>query len=299
MIVTRCWHFISFIQTLDRSPPVTSYKNRLDKRCSHSEFRPGRNPWSDNDEMVPDEWLNEAESCVEEINRGFSAFSALWSKFLHSQYAKAILLRFQAKSAQLSVKGSVYRRETEWIVHLNELITLAAIYLASKPKQLYIAFHNETITFSYQAFQKCRDGVIRKNILQLMADYPRREGVWGYEYAAAIGRWIMVIEDRGIRVARCNRIQEEQRVRVSRLDYDSVGGVLRTRGSVIVNGISKPPPCIDEELLESFTEREIQAVKHSEYTMKCEQQHLSYRQNILATMPSEFMALRQAARPFT
>lgn len=209
------------------------------------ELRHGWNPWSDTDEMVPDEWLNEAESCAEEINRWFSAFSALWSKLLRSQesspkeYAEAILPRFQAKSAQLSVKGSVYRRETEWDIHLNEfreLVTLAEIYLASKPKQPYIAFDNETVTFLYQAFQKCRDGVIRRNILQLMDDYPRREGCGDTRYAATIGRWIMAIEERGIGVAQCHRIPEEQRMRVSRLDYDSVGGVLRTWGSLIVNG---------------------------------------------------------------
>jgi hypothetical protein len=38
------------------------------------------------------------------------------------------------------------------------------------------------------------------------------------------------------------------------------------------NGTSKPPPYIDDELLESFTELEIQAVAHSGYTMKCAQQ---------------------------
>lgn len=61
------------------------------------------------------------------------------------------------------------------------------------------------------------------------------------------------------------------------------------------NGISKPPPYIDEALPERFTELEIQAVTHSRYTMKCEQrQRLSCRQNILASMPSEFTTLRQA-----
>ena len=61
------------------------------------------------------------------------------------------------------------------------------------------------------------------------------------------------------------------------------------------NGISKPPPTIDKQLLENFTELEIQAAAHSGYKMNLQQQQrLLCRQDILESMPKVFSSLHQA-----
>lgn len=61
------------------------------------------------------------------------------------------------------------------------------------------------------------------------------------------------------------------------------------------SSFSRPPPDIDNELLERFTELEIQAVAHSGYTMsESQRERLNCRQNIFATMPDEFSSVRQA-----
>jgi hypothetical protein len=61
------------------------------------------------------------------------------------------------------------------------------------------------------------------------------------------------------------------------------------------NRASKPPPDIDDQLLESFTELEIQAAAHSGYKMSAQQkERLVCRQNILEYMPEVFSTFRQA-----
>jgi hypothetical protein len=61
------------------------------------------------------------------------------------------------------------------------------------------------------------------------------------------------------------------------------------------NNVSQPPPSIDDELIESFTELEIQSVMHSGYIMNRDQnEQLNCRQSIIESMPVEFSTLRQA-----
>lgn len=82
------------------------------------------------------------------------------------------------------------------------------------------------------------------------------------------------------------------------IDQIRAGSILienQCREWITDNGTSKPPPSIDDELLESFTELELQAVIQSGHNMTCERlQHVSCRLDILASLTSEFTTLRQA-----
>jgi hypothetical protein len=61
------------------------------------------------------------------------------------------------------------------------------------------------------------------------------------------------------------------------------------------NGVTRPPPSIDNDLLESFTELEIQAVTHSGYNMDFGQhERLNCRQNVFECVPREVSTLLQA-----
>ena len=66
----------------------------------------------------------------------------------------------------------------------------------------------------------------------------------------------------------------------------------------IENETSKPPPLIDDELLEAFAGLEIQSTTHSGYKMNGSQRYrLSCRQNVLAKMPEEFATVKEARTP--
>jgi hypothetical protein len=153
---------------------------------------------------------------------------------------EATLLRLQAISTMLSVRGCLYRQEIEWDVHLaefQEMVALSEIYLGSKPKQPYMAFEHETVVYLYYLLLKCRDGAIRKNALQLMEEYPRREAFLNTKHTVVVGQWIMDTEEEGLSgKPESHQISEERRMRVFGLDVDSTDGTIRTHGSLIVNG---------------------------------------------------------------
>jgi hypothetical protein len=139
----------------------------------------------------------------------------------------------------VAVHGSIYTRETDWDVHLSEfkeIVSLLDIYLASKPKRRYFVFDGETIAYLLLVVCKCRDGSIRRMALKLLEDRPRRESCWDTRYAAQVGRWVMTLEERGRGELRNHEIREEERVKVSHMDYDTAQGMILTSACHIIYG---------------------------------------------------------------
>ena len=104
-----------------------------------------------------------------ELENWLLGFDPLWREVKQSsdsfskELLRAILLRFQIKSTLISVKGSVYRRETDWDLHIpgfDEIVSLAETYLSSKPKRFYVSLDGETVIHLYYVLWKCRDGAI-------------------------------------------------------------------------------------------------------------------------------------------
>jgi hypothetical protein len=134
-------------------------------------------------------------------------FASLWrevkqsSDSLSKELLRVILLRLQVKSTLISVKGSVYRRETDWGIHIpdfDEIVSLTETYLFSKPKPFYASFDGEIVIHLYYILWKCRDGGIRRRALELLDKHPRREGTWDtwdLAYLASVGRWVLSMEE--------------------------------------------------------------------------------------------------------
>ena len=247
MIMSRCWHFMKIIEYLDREPnPCESTEQENHERHIRTEWRPwsGWNPWSGTNETVPDKWLKEARTCADEMERWFIAFNLLMCGLQRSprtvweEYPRAALLCFQAKCCLAFVQGSIYTRETDWDAHLpefKEIVSLLGIYLASKPKQWYFVFDGETIVYLFLVICKCRDGSVRRMVLKLLEDRPRRESCWDTRYAAEVGRWLMTLEEKGRGELESHEIREEERFRVSHMDYDTVQGMVLTSAYQIIN----------------------------------------------------------------
>jgi Fungal specific transcription factor domain len=246
VVMTRCWYFIKIMQGLEKPPPWLPQNDSDQQKWANIEIRYGWNPWTGTEEEIPERWLNEAEACVAELKCWFSAFNTLWLKLhrveeMFSQgNLQATLLRLQALSTMVSVQGCIYRRETEWDIHLpefEEIVVLCEIYLTSKPKQPYMAFEHETLVYLYYLILKCRDGTVRRKALQLMDEYPRREAFLNSIHAATVGQWVLDIEEEGLQgVPESSAISEERRMRVFGLDFDHADGRLRTHGSLTMNG---------------------------------------------------------------
>jgi hypothetical protein len=66
------------------------------------------------------------------------------------------------------------------------------------------------------------------------------------------------------------------------------------------NGVTRPPPSIDNAPLESFTEPEIQTVTHSGYNVGFGQrERLNCSQNVLECVSREFLLCARPERRFT
>jgi hypothetical protein len=194
---------------------------------------------------VPADWLAESERCTRDIEQWFIAFGPLVLKYQSSaakystQLLRATLVSLQVKFTLISVRGAMHKREKDWDAHLSdfqEVANLAETVLVSKPKRFYTSFESDTLVILAYLIWKCRDGDIRRRALKLLDDYPRREATWDSKYCSILGHWIMNIEEGGEGPLKSSEITEEHRLRMFRLDYDSVEGSMRTWACQTMNG---------------------------------------------------------------
>lgn len=137
-VMNRCWHFMNMVQDLQRPRWKQADEMEIPERCIWLDVRYGMNPWTAGDEPVPEQWLKEAATCAGEVEKWFAAFEPLWrdldrdhesSASRRGDFLNATLLNLQVTSTYVSVRGSVYTRETEWDVHtvdFDRIATLAA-----------------------------------------------------------------------------------------------------------------------------------------------------------------------------
>jgi hypothetical protein len=71
----------------------------------------------------------------------------------------------------------------------------------------------------YITITKCRDREVRRDAIELLLKYPWREGIWLSAVMAALGRWLVRLEEGGM-VGVDATIPEEKRVRNSSLTFD-------------------------------------------------------------------------------
>ncbi|CZR69793.1 uncharacterized protein PAC_19693 [Phialocephala subalpina] len=247
ILTNRCWHFLNIVQGLDRPPVQRPWGHIEDfhERWASFDLRYGSNPWMGTDRQVPSKWLKEAADCFMQLEKWLAGFDPMWQKlkssseYLAKELPQATLLRLQAISSYISVKGSLYRRETEWDAHIpefEEIVSLSESYMSSKPKRFYFSFDGETLIYLYYVLWKCRDGVIRRRVLKVLDEHPRREGSWDAGHIASVGRWVLSLEEGEPGESECHEIEEDDRVRLLGMDYDTVEGHMHTWGYRLRNG---------------------------------------------------------------
>lgn len=64
---------------------------------------------------------------------------------------------------------------------------------------IHFAFDIGVVPPLYLIIVKCRDRKLRRQALKLMEENPRREGVWDSVATAALGRWVIGLEEEGAR----------------------------------------------------------------------------------------------------
>jgi hypothetical protein len=82
----------------------------------------------------------------------------------------------------------------------KELVEMAKIQLKSLANT-----HDPTFSFDMQnvwplfvVAKKCRDPVVRREAIRLLAEWPRREGIWDSDVAVGISKWVVSIEEEGM-----------------------------------------------------------------------------------------------------
>ncbi|KUJ10125.1 uncharacterized protein LY89DRAFT_627524 [Mollisia scopiformis] len=247
IITNRCWHFLNIVQGLDR-PTVRRPWDHMEDfqgRWAWVDLRYGSNPWTGTNRRIPSNWLKEAAECFAQLEKWLTRFDSLWqslqssSQGQHKDFTRATLLKLQAISTYISVKGSLYRHETEWDAHIpefEEIVSLTECYMSSKPKRFYFTFDGETLIYLYYVLWKCRDGAIRRRVLKVLDEHPRRENSWDAEHSANVGRWLLSLEEGERGKLACHAIEEEDRMRLLGMDYDTLEGGIRTWGYKLRNG---------------------------------------------------------------
>jgi hypothetical protein len=115
-------------------------------------------------------------------------------------------------------------------------VSLAETYLSSKPKRFYVSFDGEIVIHLYYVLWKCKDGAIRRRAIKLLDEHPRREGAWDSWDSASVGRWVLSLEERQRENVQCREIKEGDRLRLSKIDHDTVEGQIRTWAYQLRNG---------------------------------------------------------------
>jgi hypothetical protein len=72
--------------------------------------------------------------------------------------------------------------------------------------------------------------------LKLLDEHPRREGAWDSAHSASIRRWVLSLEEGQRENVQCHEIKEEDRLRLLKIDYDTVEGQICTWAYQLRNG---------------------------------------------------------------
>lgn len=178
-------------------------------------------------------YYSEHESLIMEVSCWIKSFTPLLNRSIEAsglQCISALTLSLAATTAKISVQTAFIKAETEYDVFEPEFrrnVTQATILLQilekvtpkNKPT-LAFSFDLGVIPPLFLTCVKCRNSDIRKKALQLLIQYPRREGVWDSVTTAAIGTWVIELEEEDIGATAF--IPEDDRVRKASIKFDLV-----------------------------------------------------------------------------
>lgn len=154
------------------------------------------------------EYCQEQEALTSELDGWTAAFTPLLSRSIAAggqECISALTLSVAATTSSISLRAAFVKTETEYdvfepafktIVNQSALLlqTLEQCTPKTKPT-LAFSFDLGVIPPLYLTAIKCRVSEIRRKALQLLTEYPRREGMWDSVTTAAIGKWVTEMDE--------------------------------------------------------------------------------------------------------
>jgi hypothetical protein len=225
LIIRRAMHFNASIQVraTDGSTELTNPTN------------PGPMPWIDG--RIPSELKDRAVATPEIQAEQTSLMAELvsWKEafkplLIFARTAggidavSALAMSISAVTSQISLRAAFFIDESSYDIFFPEFKTVvdySASLLAFQTslsqmknkndeeaamkqqhadhRRLLFAFEIGIIPPLYSVIIKCRDSHTRHAALKLLEKYPRREGVWDSVVVAALGAWVIELEEGGTR----------------------------------------------------------------------------------------------------
>ncbi|KUJ06629.1 uncharacterized protein LY89DRAFT_768864 [Mollisia scopiformis] len=186
--------------------------------------------------IVPDSLRLEQLRFVSDIDRWTAAFDPLSQRLQQNpediQTTTAItILRLYSLTLKIIVIGTTFTEETKYdqfLPQFREMVSLSRIIsrnlLEITHQQPAYHFHLSIVPPLFTLLLRCRDKTLRREAVDILRT-SRYDGPWDRFMIAAVGKWIMEVEEEG---ERDGVIPEESRVRLSRMSMSMEG-----RGVVI------------------------------------------------------------------
>jgi hypothetical protein len=102
---------------------------------------------------------------------------------------------------------------------------LEAEHKNQPPARPMFIFDDSLVAGLFLVATRCRDSIVRRQAIDLLQRYPRREGLWDSSMAAKVATWFMEAEEEGLEG---NSIPARARLRIVKIDF-----VLAERRAVV------------------------------------------------------------------
>ena len=155
-----------------------------------------------------DPYFSGQQDLNSEMSSWFMAFTPLLNRSIEAggqDCISALTLSIVATTVSISLRAAFIKAEEEYSLFesdFNSIVNQAELLL--KTLELRTPKTKPTLAFSfdlgvipplYLTSVKCRVLEIRKKALELLTKYPRREGLWDSVTTAALGRWVIEMEE--------------------------------------------------------------------------------------------------------
>jgi hypothetical protein len=180
-------------------------------------------------EPIPLSILQKKSTLSENVFQWLSAFAPLKSgPVLNTRQEKkaAMTLELQMRAAYMSVVTACARNESVYDDYLNvyeDIINISEELLNTWPSASTVrapkfCFDTEVVIHLWSVGHKCRNPTLRRKVISLLLDYPRREGLWDSVFAANIIAYVMEFEEKYIEAG---YVPEWARIRCAMFTVDS------------------------------------------------------------------------------
>jgi hypothetical protein len=132
--------------------------------------------------------------------------------------ASVLMIKFLSSTIATALQGS---KEAHCDVFLQDfimLVDLARDLLENSPsdqRRAVVLFDDSLVASLFNVATRCRERGVRKEAIELLQRYPRREGLWDSEMAVAVCTWVMNQEEEGMVDG---QVPEAARLRIVKTD---------------------------------------------------------------------------------